>query len=229
MHFEVPKGKLGSLREFMGEYSMIVVSILTALALEYAVERWHRAHRAEEAAVNMEAEIRANLQGISAARKANQKEAAQLNHLQEMLEADLAARQPDAEIVRRFRAEAKDSFTLQLQVTMPRHDAWDAAVANQSASWIAQDRFLQFSKAYTAERSVPELVSSNMATLLNGPRMVDILTDLGRGAVDPRELLHTVAQMRAVHGIADAVMESAERKVAAVFPAGAAPAGDRGH
>ncbi len=223
MHFEVPKGKLGSLREFMGEYAMIVVSILTALALEYGVERWHRAHRAEESAVNMEAEIRANLQNLTAARLANQKEAALLTHLLEVLEADLAAKQSDAAIVQHFRAEAKDNFTLQLQVTTPRHDAWDAAVANQSASWIAPDRFLKFSKAYTAERSVPELVGGNMSTLLNGPKMIDILTDLDRGVVDPRELLHTVAQMRAVHGIADAVMANAEHKVLAVFPA-AAPA-----
>ena len=40
MHFEVPKAK--KFKEFGGEYVMIVISILTALALEAAVEQIRR-------------------------------------------------------------------------------------------------------------------------------------------------------------------------------------------
>jgi len=39
MHVEVPKSH--SFKEFAGEYVMIVVSILTALALENGVHRYH--------------------------------------------------------------------------------------------------------------------------------------------------------------------------------------------
>ena len=48
MHFEVPKSK--SLREFGGEYLMIVISIATALGIEHMVQTVHHRHKAEEAA-----------------------------------------------------------------------------------------------------------------------------------------------------------------------------------
>jgi hypothetical protein len=48
MHFEVPKAK--KFKEFGGEYVMIVISILTALALEQGLEALHHRHLAHEAA-----------------------------------------------------------------------------------------------------------------------------------------------------------------------------------
>ena len=46
MHFEVPKVKMHSLREFLQHYLMIVLSILTALGLEQWIEGAHHRHAA---------------------------------------------------------------------------------------------------------------------------------------------------------------------------------------
>ena len=62
MHFEVPKSK--KLKEFGGEYVMIVISILTALALEHAVQTIHHKHLAHEAADKIEAELRLNAKDV---------------------------------------------------------------------------------------------------------------------------------------------------------------------
>lgn len=218
MHFEVPKSKFASIREFFGEYSMIVVSILTALALEFAAESLHHRHRAEQARKNMDAELQANLVGIRNARKANEVEAKVLADLAQKLADDIVNKLPDAEIVARFKKNADGKFNLLLRIPEPRHDAWDTAVASQAASWIAPDVFLKYSKTYTDQRGLPAMVRGNKTTLLDGARMVDVLTDLQLGTVAPRDLMHTVAQMAAVHGIADKLLENSEKHTSKIFP-----------
>lgn len=75
MHVEVPKkGALASFKAFAGEYAMIVVSILTALALEHAAQSWHRSHLAHEAERRIEAELAENLKELREAREHNAKQ-----------------------------------------------------------------------------------------------------------------------------------------------------------
>jgi hypothetical protein len=50
-----------SWREFLKEYAIIVVGVLTALAAEQAVENWHEHSRAGEARASVHAEIARNL------------------------------------------------------------------------------------------------------------------------------------------------------------------------
>ena len=62
MHFEVPKAS--SFKEFGGEYLMIVISIITALALEHGVQTLHHRHLAHEAGTRIDAEIQANVREL---------------------------------------------------------------------------------------------------------------------------------------------------------------------
>ena len=69
MHFEVPKAK--SFKEFGGEYLMIVVSIVTALALEHGVQTWHHHRIAAEAAAKIDQELREDAGNVAEVAKHN--------------------------------------------------------------------------------------------------------------------------------------------------------------
>ena len=71
MHVELPKAK--KFKEFGGEYVMIVISIITALGLEHAVQSYHHRHLAHEASVRIEAELRSNLAELDDAITHNEK------------------------------------------------------------------------------------------------------------------------------------------------------------
>ena len=59
-------------REFLKEYAIIVIGVLTALGAEQAVENWHQNSRAAEARANIRAEIANNL-GLIQVRAATEK------------------------------------------------------------------------------------------------------------------------------------------------------------
>ena len=61
MQVEHPHAPPASLREFIRQYAMIVLSILTALALERAVIDLHDRGAARDSRVRIEAEIAGNL------------------------------------------------------------------------------------------------------------------------------------------------------------------------
>jgi hypothetical protein len=218
MHFEVPKSKFATVREFFGEYAMIVVSILTALALEFAAEQWHRAHRAAQARANMDAELKANVQAIHAARAFNKTEAKLLRELFDTLSEDILAGKPDAQIIERFKTKADGKFNLLLQVPEPLHDAFDTAVASQAASWIPQDQFMRYSKVYTQQRSLRADITNHRLLLLNGSQMVDVKFGLMLGMVQPKDLLHSLGQMIVQHGVTENKLAVVEQQFSKVFP-----------
>src|SRR5476649_1725330 len=83
MHFEVPKAK--TLKEFGGEYLMIVISIATALALEHGVQTLHHRHLAHEAAVKIDAEIQVNVHELDEALNHNNEQLKKLQAASEQL------------------------------------------------------------------------------------------------------------------------------------------------
>ena len=103
MHFEVPKAK--SFKEFGGEYLMIVVSIITALALEHFVQSIHHRHLAEEAGAKLDAEISANIQQIGEALAQNQQRVKQLIVVRDELLDGIRNKVDDAVLLERFKKE----------------------------------------------------------------------------------------------------------------------------
>jgi len=193
MHFELPQGKIQSLKAFGGHYLMIVVSILTALALEEWVQHIHRNQSGRQAEAQIVAEIRENLVQVRQSIAENVERRKPLVELANRIIAALKAGEPDV----RIRAEIiGPAGRPGIGISWPhlRHEAWDVAVGDQSAANIDQATLKRISSVYSAQH---ELATSLQSTtvLLNGGRLIDVMTDLAIGDVSPRELTHSLRQM----------------------------------
>ncbi|QNJ99921.1 hypothetical protein [Dyella telluris] len=195
MHFEVPKVKMHSLREFLQHYLMIVLSILTALGLEQWIEHAHHRHAAEYASAQINAELGSTLQDIQDAIQTDEKKLAPLTAIQQAVADDVKKGLPDAEVNRHIR-ELSGKFALSINWPAFNTQAWDVAVANQSATWIDVSRLHRYAAAYAALRDAASWTSHNATLALDAPRMVDLQTRINLGKdVDPVEFLSVLQQM----------------------------------
>ncbi|RUL64520.1 hypothetical protein EKH79_10855 [Dyella dinghuensis] len=196
MHLELPSTALKSFKDFLKHYLMIVLSILTALGLEAWIERVHHQHAAEAASEQIDAEIRTNLVEVREALAKDTRQADVLGRLRDTLEQDLKTKAPDKDLEQLALTQIHSfNFNLNLRWPTLRQEAWDVAVANQSASWIDSKRMYRYSAVYAAQRETATTLESNLRLIINGPRMIDTMTDLRSGSLDPHELLRVVAQM----------------------------------
>jgi hypothetical protein len=196
MHLELPHTKLESVKDFLKHYLMIVLSILTALGLEAWIEHANHQHAAELAKTQIEAEIRTNLDEVRKALDRDTHQGQVLAQLQDTLEQDLKNNASTTDMQQQVLNQVRGfNFNLNLQWPTLRQEAWDVAVANQSASWIDSQHMYRYSAVYAAQRNAAITLSSNLQLIINGPRMIDVMTDLRAGSVQPRDLLHVVAQM----------------------------------
>jgi hypothetical protein len=199
MHIEHPEQNIHSLKEFMKHYLMIVLSILTALGLEQWIVSMHQHHAASAASAQIENEIRMNLASIHNARGQDIAQAAALDELRDDLVHDLKTESPNSEVVQHILARTSSGrFNLNLKWPTLRHEAWDVAVADQSASWIESSRMHRYSAAYAGQRDAIINMNTDIALVLDGPCLIDTLTDLRTASVEPRNFLHVVGQMAAM-------------------------------
>jgi hypothetical protein len=199
MHLELPKTSLNSFKDFLKHYLMIVLSILTALGLEAWIEHVHHRHAAEAASVQIDAEIRSNLKEVRSALAQDSHQADAFERIRDKLQQDLASNTPDAVAVQQIQQFIAQQSSLNLNMRWPtlRQEAWDVAVANQSATWLDERHMYRYSAAYAQQRGAASTLSANLALVINGPRMMDAFTDLRVGHVQPLEFLHVVSQMTA--------------------------------
>ena len=190
MHFEVPKMP-HSVKEFASHYVMIVVSILTALGLEAAVERLHHAHAAERAQQALEAELRTNLAELRSSNASNAKRLRPLEELTDLLIKDFDDGVPTAQIKQQMAERVKAGIDFGLFYPRLRHEAWDVAVANQSASYLPPETLRRLSVAYAVQRDVNP---ANLTVFVNVPAYINALTDARVGASDPHEFLRAMRQ-----------------------------------
>jgi hypothetical protein len=212
MHIEPPQGRLQSLKDFLKHYLMIVLSILTALGLEAWIEHVHHKHAAAEATAQIDAEIRTNLAAVhkDLADDAHQLEA--LGHLSDMVDQDLKSNAPASVIQQHVLAQAHN-FNLNLSWPTLSQEAWDAAIADQSSSWIDRKRMYRYSTVYATQRDMMTRLEANLQLIVNGPRMIDTIIDLRSGSVDPREFRHVVGQMELIQYQARNDLERLERQM----------------
>ncbi|MHA6205068.1 hypothetical protein ACXU4B_11630 [Dyella soli] len=195
MHFEVPKIRMHTFREFAQHYLMIVLSILTALGLEQWIESVHHRHAAENASMQIDAELRGTLDDIHKSMDANTQKLAPLRALNEAITADVRNGVPDQEINRHIQA-MKDKFLLSINWPTFPSQAWDVAVANQSATWIATEKLHKYAGAYAIQREAANWMAYKSTLALDAPRMVELRTRIRLGKeVDPLELLGVLQQM----------------------------------
>lgn len=192
MHFEVPKAK--SFKEFGGEYLMIVISIVTALALEHGVQTWHRRHVAAEAAVKIEQELRANVDEIANVQKHNQEQIHKLMAIRGELKDGIRNKTPDAVLMQRAMGEWRDAFTASIRSPALRRETWEAAVASQAASWLPDEALERYSRVYSHMREV-QSIELGPNSGMDMTRYRDAMSNLEMGEGDPRELYRILNQL----------------------------------
>jgi hypothetical protein len=195
MHVEPAKMPMETTKDLLKHYLMIVLGILTALALEAWVEHVHERHAAEAASAQIEAEIRINRSEIDKARARDVDRMHELQKVRDVLMQDIKAHASDAQILQHVQQNAPDGLYLDWRWPILRHEAWDVAVANQSAGWIDNDKLRRYAAVYAAQNSHNTLMSEDLPTVLDGPRMIDAMVDLEVGSAQSTELLHVVNQM----------------------------------
>lgn len=220
MHLELPKVRLESFKDFAKHYLMIVLSILTALGLEAWIEHAHHVHAAEAASLRIDAEIRSNLDAIDSSLARDSRQVKRLAAIRDSLMQDFKAHAPEATIAQHIQSQVSArNFNLELKWPTLRHEAWDVAVADQSASWIDRERMQRYSAVYASQRDVSANLSANLALVMDGPRMFDTLTDLESGDVRSREFLHVVSQMATMLDQAQQSLVALQRHLRDALPA----------
>lgn len=195
MHVELSKMPMETVKDLAKHYLMIVLGILTALALEGWIEHVHERHAAEAASAQIEAEIHANRNEIDKVRAHDLERMHDLEKLRDTLVQDIKTHATDAQILQHVQQQTPDGLYLDWRWPTLRHEAWDVAVANQSAGWIDSDKLRRYAAVYATQNAHSSAMNEDLPTVLNGPRMVDTIIDLQVGNAQPNELLHVVNQM----------------------------------
>jgi hypothetical protein len=206
MHFEVPKAK--KFKEFGGEYVMIVISILTALALEQGLEALHHRHLAHEAANKMNAELRSTIKEISTSLAYNEKRRLAIHKMREQLLAGIRGKTSDAELMKRFDSEWRPMMQLDLNTPGLRREAWEAAVANQAVTWLPREALENYAGAYGAIRDTSSLTYSGTLTLLNIPNLMNVFSNAQMGVSNPQEIYRAATQMVTAYDNLDSNLKS---------------------
>jgi hypothetical protein len=182
-------------KDLAKHYLMIVLGILTALGLEAWIEHLHHRHAAAVASTQIEAEIRENKLAIEQARDRDRARMQVFEKIREGLINDIKSNATNATIIQHIHEEAPDGLYLDWRWPQLRHEAWDVAVANQSAGWIDSQTLHRYTTVYSAQNFRSAEINAFIQSILDGPRMMDAMTDLDIGEVQPRQLLYVVSQM----------------------------------
>lgn len=196
---ELPHIKLESLKDFGKHYLLIVLSILTALGLDAWIAHTHHVHAAATASTQIDREIRQNLASIAQSETYDLQRMQALDKLSNSLERDIQAKLPATTILQHVHASlGAHGLYLDLRNPTLRHEAWDVAVANQSAGWIDDMRLHRYSAIYAAQAHYTNTMATDEQMVLDGPRMIDAMIELPSNDIRPNDLLLVVHQMATI-------------------------------
>lgn len=174
-----------SFGEFVRAYAMIVLSILTALALEQGVVTWEARQRAAASGARITAELRANADELRRAIAANESAVTLARALNQFLLGELAKPTPDQPALQK---RLEDAFGPTMAFIIPtwRHDAWDAAIADQSVGHMPPADLHRFAEAYAAGEDLKDLSHLMFgAAFLEQVADLDLDVKLGHAQVRP--------------------------------------------
>lgn len=197
MHFEIPKAK--SFRAFAGEYVMIVVSILTALALEHAAQRYHRWHVVEEAVHSLNTEIAANIVETHKVIEHNTAQVDKLARLKAVVGADIKAGVSDHDTLKHMMKEAGNEFGLNIRSPSLQREAWDVAIANQALSYMDAARLQRYARVYAITRDMQSALAGVSNAFVNLPQYMDTVSDMQIDKASARDLYRMLGQLSAAH------------------------------
>ncbi|MYM90843.1 hypothetical protein GTP91_27175 [Rugamonas sp. FT82W] len=206
MHFEVPKAK--TLKEFGGEYLMIVISIATALALEHGVQTLHHRHLAHEAADKIDAEIQVNVHELDEALKHNNDQLKIIQATREQLLAGITDKVDGKVLLRQLLEQQHNKLGLSIMTPSLRREAWEVAVASQAVSWMPQDQLERYSGIYANMRDVQSISASGTNNFLDGAGMLNTVSDIQMGDGDAKAVYRMLSQMISAYASTDGNLQA---------------------
>lgn len=201
MHFEVPKAK--TLKEFGGEYLMIVISIATALALEHGVQTLHHRHLAHEAADKIDAEIQVNVHELDEALKHNNDQLKIIQATREQLLTGIRDKVDGKVLLKQLLEQQHNKLGLSIMTPSLRREAWEVAIANQAVSWMPQQQLERYSSIYANMRDVQSISASGSNNFLNGAGMLNTISDIQMGDGDAKAVYRMLSQMISAYSSTD--------------------------
>ena len=186
MHMEPLEKLPRSVREFLSHYAMIVLSILTALALEQAalgIEHRHEGARAKEEIVQ---EIASNHADVESSLKSTRKNA----QAWEALYARTLAEVKSGQSTDASRVAALDEARHLFSDALPslKTTAWDAAISNHAVSYLDHTDLTRYSELYTFERQFQQAMWDTLRD--SAVRDLSSLTlSVATGKADPDQTL----------------------------------------
>ena len=212
MHVEVPKSH--SFKEFAGEYIMIVVSIITALALENGVHRYHQNHRAHEASRNIEAELTVNLTDLRSVIKQNDAQIAKTTQMKDVLLSGIEAGVADKQAIKDAIEKTGGQFGMVMVTPSFQHEAWDVAVANQSLTWVETDRLKQYATQYSGMRDVQTVLANRGTSFVDQSQIAAAFADLRLREYDARQVYRVLTQISSTYEATNSLLKELEKTLA---------------
>jgi hypothetical protein len=194
MLFEIRKITFHSIQEFLREYLMIVVGILTALGLEHVIASHHHHQAAEQSRQQVVAELRANLDEIRQTRERNLRWSIPLAQLADSLKRDLKSGLSQEDVRKHLRARHEAESNIGFSFPTLRHDAWEVMVANQTAIYMDTGHLRRYSAAYAFQRDMMAWLNQASTSMMNDQQLLDVLADPELQEVDPRAFLKLMAR-----------------------------------
>lgn len=194
-----PPPKARHLKLFAGEYVMIVLSIVTALALENGVRQFHQTREAREAARNLDAEIAANITEVRAVIAHNEAEIKRIGKLREILLARIKAGATDEQAVEQAMNASNGRFNVSIRTPSLQREAWDVAVANQALSFMPQDQLMRYTRQYANMRDTQSALLGTGGSFIDWPQLSDTMSNMEMNDITARGLYRVLTQMSFVH------------------------------
>ena len=150
MHVEPLEKLPRSVREFLSHYAMIVLSILTALALEQAVLGIEHHHQGERARHEIEQEIEANRHAVHESLAATRDYAKVWEELLARTVTQVNAGQSTNESLLATIEEARRHFGDSMPAL--KTAAWDAALSDHAVDYLQHEEVTRFADLYAFQR-----------------------------------------------------------------------------
>jgi len=207
LHIEQHHHAPGSWREFIRQYAMIVLSIMTALGLEHIAVAVHDAGAASDSKLRIEAELVRNLTDLRHAETSNEGHMAKASETMKALVDGLKAGTVDPPTALALIGPMFEHF----QVSLPtwERDAWDAAIADQSAGHLSADDLRRYAEIYSSARDI----GAEAQMLLGGEwltRASELGIDFRLGKVDARTTANTLARFLVAGQVITSMQKSLE-------------------
>ena len=205
MHFEEPHSPPSGLRQFVQQYAMIVLSILTALALERFAVDWNNHANARASRARIEAELALDLADLKQSEQINAANVENAHKVAKVLFDMVKAGKPnDAAMLDAAKPVAK-SFSF--STPSWQRTAWDSAIADQSASHLAPADLGRYAEIYSAEKDMEDTTH----LLLSGDwidREVDASVAYNFGQIDGRKTVALLARYLLTEQNIDAIQKT---------------------